>query len=372
MEKKLIIGIDASRSNLAQKTGTEYYSYEIINNLVKNNSRYYFRLYSKTKLDYIGESAHVENKVMKFPKLWSQVRLSAEILTHPPHVLFEPAHTIPLIHGRKTVVTVHDIGFRHFPELYTPLERIYHNWCMGFSIKHATKIIAISKTTRDDIVKIYRADPKKITVIYHGYERNKYYPLSGREQSPDWIVKMKPYIYFIGRLEAKKNLKNLIKAFGLLKKDRRIRHKLVLAGRPGYMYEEIKSEIDSLDPRTREDVVELGYVADEKVSDLMRGADIFAFPSKFEGFGMPLVEAMASGIPVVASNTTSIPEIVGKSALLSDPEDYRKLSTNIELLINNRRKRQELISAGLERARDFNWTDAAHQTLEVLKKAANS
>ncbi len=372
MEEKLIIGIDASRSNVAQKTGTEYYSYEIIKNLIKNNSRYYFRLYSKTELDYVGGYPNVENKVMKFSKLWSQVRLSMEILLNPPHVLFEPAHTIPIIHGRKTVVTLHDVGFRYFPELYTPLERIYHNWCMGFSIKHATKIIAISEATRDDLIKIYGADPKKITVIYHGYEKNKYYPLSAIERSPAWVEKMKPYVYFIGRLEAKKNLKNLVKAFGLLKKDGRVKHKLVLAGRPGYMYEEIEEEINSLDPKIRKDVIELGYVADDKVSSLMRGADIFAFPSKFEGFGMPLVEAMASGVPIVGSNTTSIPEITDKSALLSDPEDFLKLSENMKILITDKRKRQNLVNKGLKRAKDFNWTDAAHKTLEVLKKVANN
>lgn len=371
MEKKLTIGVDASRSNVAQMTGTEYYSYEIIKNLIKSE-RFNFRLYSKTPLEYIQKSSNVENRVMPFPKLWSQIRLSFEIKSNPPDVLFEPAHTIPIIHSDKMVVTVHDVGFKYYPELYTPLERIYHNFCMRFSIKHATEIISISDATTRDIVRIYGADPKKITVIYHGYEKDKYFPVKKGEDIPDWIKKLQPYIYFIGRLEAKKNIKNLVKSFGKLKEDKSIKHKLVLAGRPGYMYEEIRQEIEKLDEDTRIDVVELGYVDDEKVSDLMRHANIFAFVSKFEGFGMPLVEAMASGIPIVGSDTTSIPEITAGAALLSNPDDYKKFANDFKVLINNKLTYNLYVNKGIERAKHFNWKDASDKTLEVLERVGLS
>jgi len=364
--KRVLIGIDASRSNVKQRTGTEYYSYEIVKNLIKNDE-VNFRLYSKTPLEYIGKAKNIENKVMSFPKLWSQLRLSYEIMKNPPDVLFEPAHTIPIYHGKKTVVTLHDVGFKYFPGLYTPLERIYHNWCMGFSLKHATKIIAISEATKKDLIKIYHADPNKISVIYHGYDKNKFYPLTKAAVTSEKIQSLKPYIYFIGRLEAKKNLVNLVRAYGILRKNKKITHKLVFAGRPGYQYEQIKGEIEKLPDGVKQDVVELGYVPDEEMGELMRNASVFAFPSNFEGFGMPLVEAMASKVPVVASDTTSIPEILGDAGLMSDPKDYQKMAENLKKVILDEKLRDNLTARGLERAKTFSWEDAAKKTLEVIK-----
>ncbi|MCX6809159.1 MAG: glycosyltransferase family 1 protein [Candidatus Berkelbacteria bacterium] len=364
----MIIGIDASRSNVKQKTGTEYYSYEIIKNLILSNEDN-FRLYSKTKLDYLEPKPNVENKVMKFPKLWSQVRLSFEMIKNPPDVLFEPAHTIPVFHPKKTVVTLHDVGFKYFPQLYTPLERYYHNFSMGFSVKHATKIIAISEATKKDLMDIYNADEKRISVIYHGFDKEKYYPLKQDEKISEKIIKLKPYIYFIGRLEAKKNIVNLIKAYGILRENPEINHKLVLAGRPGYQYEEIKEEVLKLPLNIQKDVIEPGYILDEEVSEYMRNGSIFAFPSRFEGFGMPLVEAMASGVPIVASNTTSIPEIVSDAGLLCSPDDYQKIASNLEKIISSNGLRVELIEKGLKRSKIFDWEIASKKTLEVIKSA---
>jgi len=365
---KTIIGIDASRSNTAQRTGTEYYSFEIIKEILKfKREGVLFRLYSKTPLDYIERDDGVENKVMSFPKLWSQIRLSFEIFRNPPSVLFVPAHTIPLYHGKKTVVTLHDVGFKYFPELYTPLERYYHNWCMKFSLKHAKEIIAISEATKEDLIKLYEADPKKITVIYHGYDKEKYFL---KKEKSEKLEKISPYIYFIGRLEAKKNITTLVKAFAILKQDEQIKHKLVLAGRPGYMYEEIKELINSLDPKIKSDIVELGYVSDEDAPMYMRNADIFAFPSNFEGFGMPLVEAMASGVPVVASDTTSIPEVVAGAGLLHNVHDPKELAEKLGILINNPQEYKKFQELGLDRASCFNWDDAAKKTLEVIERAA--
>lgn len=368
--KKITIGIDASRSNTSQRTGTEYYSYEIIKEMLnQKNERYNFNLYSKTPLDYVKEGPGVKNQVMHFPKLWSQVRLSAEMIKNPPDVLFVPAHTIPLYHPKNTVVTLHDIGFKYFPELYTPLERIYHNWCMSFSIKHAKKIIAISEATKKDLISAYKADESKITVIYHGYDRDKYFE---EKSDNDEIKKLGSYIYFIGRLEAKKNIKTLIKAYAVLRKDPAIDHKLVLAGRPGYMYEEIKDEIEKVDQGIRKDIIELGYVSDEDAPAYMRSADIFAFPSNFEGFGMPLVEAMASGVPVVAANTSSIPEIVSGAGLLHKVHDEKDLSGKLSSLIKNREEYNRFKKLGLKRAQDFSWDEAAAKTLEVIESATLS
>ncbi len=367
MEKQ-IIGVDASRSNSTQKTGTEYYSYELIRNLAKFDNAF-FRLYSKEPLDYLPKSDHCENKVMQFPRLWSQIRLSWEIFQNPPAVLFEPAHTIPLYHGKKTVVTLHDLGFKHFPELYTPLERIYHSFCMDFSTRHAIKIIAISQATKKDLIDIYHVDEKKIEVIYHGFDKDKFYP--AQKPAGEKIKALMPYIFFIGRLEAKKNIVNLIKSYGLLRQNDQIKEKLVLAGRPGYLYEDIKKEIDALPAKIRQDVIELGYVPDEEVGDLSRYASVFAFPSRFEGFGMPLLEEMACGVPVVASNTTSIPEIVGEAGLLSDPDDAEKFSYNLEQAITNIDLRKKIIEKGLKRSAEFSWEKCARETLNLILSVAN-
>lgn len=366
---KKTIAIDASRSNVRERTGTEYYSFEIIREIVKD-SRFSYRLYSKSPLDYIKKSLNIETKVINLPRLWSQIGLSWEIFRNPPDAAFFPAHTIPIHHGKKTVVTLHDIGFKYFPELYTPLERIYHNFSMGFSLKHATKIIAISASTKNDLIKIYKADPSKITVIYHGYDKEKYYQPSLSQDIPEKIKKLGSYIYFIGRLEAKKNLVNLIKAFETLRQDNpKINHKLVLAGRPGYLYEDIRRQIEMTDIRYKNDIIELGYVADNEVGNLMRFASIFAFPSRFEGFGMPLVEAMACGVPIVATNKTSIPEIVDKCALLTEPDDYKKLAQNMRILIEDKTLRSRLIEDGLERSKKFDWEKCAKETLSVIELA---
>lgn len=369
--RKIIIGIDASRSNTLQRTGTEYYSYEIIKEMIKSDRQdIEFRLYSKTPLDYIGKKANVVNKVMTFPRLWSQIRLSYEIFKNPPDVLFVPAHTIPLYHGKKTIVTLHDVGFRYYPELYTPLERIYHNWCMKYSVKHANKIITISQATKSDLLKLYGAKEKDMSVIYHGFDREKYYP--EKLQNDSRLNNISPYIYFIGRLEAKKNITTLVKAFALLKKDTSISHKLVLAGRPGYQYEEIKELIDSQSEAVKKDIVELGYVSDADAPVYMRNADIFAFPSNFEGFGMPLVEAMASGVPVVASNTTSIPEIVSDAGLLHDVRDEKDLTEKLKLLIKDKKIYDEYVKAGLERSCEFSWQESAKKTLDAIVDLATN
>jgi glycosyltransferase involved in cell wall biosynthesis len=363
MEKQ-IIGIDASRSNSKQKTGTEYYSYELIKNIVKFDE-YKFRLYSKEPVTYLEKRSNIENRVMKFPRLWSQIRLSAEIYQNPPAVLFEPAHTIPLYHGKKTIVTLHDVGFKHFPQLYTPLERMYHNYCMNFSVRHATKIIAISNATRDDLVHLYGAKKEKISVIYHGFDKERFFP--AKTKPSDDILKLQPYIFYIGRIEAKKNIKNLVKAFGKLRQNQKIKEKLVLAGRPGYQYEEIIKEIDQLPKEISRDVVQLGYVADEKVGELTRHASLFAFPSRFEGFGMPLIETMACGVPIVASNTTSIPEIVNDAALMCGPDDVDGLADKMQLIIQNANIRNDLIRKGLKRSSEFSWEKCARETMSVIK-----
>ncbi|MFH1855559.1 MAG: glycosyltransferase family 1 protein [bacterium] len=367
--KSILVGVDASRSNVKQKTGTEYYSQEIIKHLVENKE-VDFRLYSKTPLGFLKKEQNIDFKVMPFPKLWSQIRLSLELLVNKPDVLFEPAHTIPVIHGQKVVTTLHDVGFRHFPELYTPLERFYHNWSMAFAVRHATKIITISESTKKDLVKFYSADPKKIEIIYHGYDRQKFYPKKAGQKAPDEILKLGEYIYFIGRLEAKKNIVSLVKAFGVLRKNHsELKTKLVLAGRPGYLYEDIKTEIGKLDKNVQKDVIEPGYIPDEIMADYLRFAKVFAFPSKFEGFGMPLVEAMACNVPIVASNTTSIPEITGSATLLHDVEDVDQIAEYLYIALKDENIRKRLIGDGTKRLPMFDWDKAASKTLDVIKSA---
>jgi len=372
----MLIGIDASRAVKNQKTGTEYYSEEIIYNLSLIDQKNDYILYSPnmpTSGKLLKLPKNFTWKIMPFPRLWSQTRLSCEMLfgNPKPDVMFEPAHTIPIFCHKNSVVTLHDLGFKYYPELYTRFERFYHNWCMDFSQKHAKHIITPSQYTKDDLVKIYHLDPKKITVIYHGYNKDLYYP--SNNQNPIANSQQQttsPYIFFVGRLEEKKNIENLVEAYAILRKDKSINHKLILAGKPGYNYGEIKIKIEKLPPEIKKDIIETGYVEEQKLAIMMREASIFFFPSAFEGFGLPVIEAMASGTPVVASNTTSIPEIANNAALLVDPRTPVAMADALKKIITNKAISNDLKEKGIKRASEFTWRKSAEQTLDVITKTA--
>jgi glycosyltransferase involved in cell wall biosynthesis len=373
----MLIGIDASRAVKNQPTGTEYYSREIIKALARIDQRNFYLLYSPTKPK--GELAHLPArfiwKIIPFPRLWSQVRLSWELLTTKarPDIVFEPAHTIPVIHPVPMVITIHDLGFKHHPELYTRFENFYHNFSARFSARHANQIIAVSNFTARDILKSYSLRPDKVDVIYHGVDKSLFRPASLKEKKqplPSGISR--PYIFYIGRLEHKKNIVSLLKAYQILREEKKVRHRLVLAGRPGFGYDKIKKTIDDLSPAVAQDVIETGYISQKDYSQILKNADIFAFPSNFEGFGMPVIEAMASGVPVVCSDRTSLPEIAGNAALLIDPKKPFEMAVAFSKIINKPAIRNSLISKGLKRSMFFSWERTAQKTLAILEKAGRN
>lgn len=366
----MTIGVDTSRVTKEHLTGTEYYSIEVIKQFMKLDHEDQFLLYAqKDPRPNLGSlPSNFKAKVMPFPKFWSQIRLSGEMLTKKPDVLFVPAHLVPIIHPQNTVATIHDLGFKHFPELYPPSELLYHNWGMNFSVKHAKKIITVSEYTKRDLLNTYNIEPTKIDVIWSGVDLEKFKPdvSTGRAK-----VKKKPYILYIGRLEEKKNIVNMIRAYAILRKEQNTVHQLVLAGSPGFGYENIQKEIESLPKEIQKDIIQLGYISEEEYVKRLREADIFLFCTNFEGFGFPVIEAMATGTPVVASNVTSIPEIAGNAALLVDQKKPLQIAAAISKLIHNEGFKKSLILKGRMRARIFTWEQCGRKTLETIKNTAN-
>jgi glycosyltransferase involved in cell wall biosynthesis len=359
----MLIGIDTSRTTKPKLTGTEYYSIEIIKKLAEIDHTNQYILYAQLDpAERLGAlPANFKTKIMPFPKLWSQVRLSWEMLWKKPDVLFVPSHTVPLIHPKNTVVTLHDLGFKHFPELYSQEELAYHNWTMNFSAHGACQIITPSEFTRQDLIKTYDLDPSKIHVVWHGFDKDRFFHSSA--------IAKQDYILFIGRIEEKKNIRNMIKAYAMLRCEAKVTHKLVLAGSPGFGYEGIKAEIAKLPKEIQKDIIETGYISEKDYIHRLQEADIFLFATNFEGFGMPIVEAFACGTPVITSNTSSMPEIAGNAALLVDPQKPYQIAAAMSRLIHDPSLKKSLILKGRVRSAQFSWDKAAMETLEVLRKA---
>lgn len=358
----MTIGIDASKIAKKIKTGTETYSAELIKALAKIDQRNDYILYSPSpisdKLPDLPKNFQI--KVLPFTKGWTQIRLSLEMLFNKPDILFMPAHTLPMRFPKKTVCTIHDLGFIHFPELYSAKELRYQSWALRHALKHAYHIIAVSEFTKKDLAEQFHLDPQKITVVYEAYDKEKFQPSSTKKSDP-------PTILFIGRLEEKKNIINMIRAFGRLRENPAIKHRFVLAGKPGFGYDKIQSEIKKLPADVARDIKLPGYVSEDVYLELLKNADILFFSTMFEGFGLPVLEAMACGIPVVASNRTSLPEIVSDAGLLVDPANAEDMAAALAKIILDENLKKDLIVKGLARAQQFSWQKTAQETLKVFE-----
>ena len=367
----MIIGIDASRANREQKTGIEWYSYHLIQELKKISLAPgdKFILYTPFKLH--GPLAEMpinwEEKVLKWPPkyLWTQVRLAWEMLFHPPDVLFVPAHCLPLLSSVKKVVSVHDLGFKHLAKSYSFFQRVYYYISHYWSLKMAKQIIVPSEFTKNDILENFCSPRAEITVIPLGYTFKEKL-LNTQVNSNSILDKYKiekPFFLYVGRLEKKKNVLGLIRAYQELKKSKQKLEipNLVLAGKPGYGYRDIKNQISKI-----KNIKEIGYIAPEDLPALYSSSLALVFPSFYEGFGLPLLEAMANNCPVLASNAGSLPEIGGEAVLYFNPYDIEDIKNVMMRIIKNKELRQDLIKMAGQRVKLFSWEKCAQSTKKVL------
>ncbi len=365
------IGIDASRTVYKQKTGTEYYSYNLIKNLIKLDRKNEYILYSRNPLTKYFQNLpeNFKNKIIYFPRFWTQIRLSVEMLLNKPDLLFIPSHTIPIIHPKKTVVTCHDVGFRNYPSSYSKFQLWHLEFTTKKAVLWAEKIIAVSKSTKQDLIDIYGAKPEQIEVVYEGFTNKLYHPIKDRNKIKEVLKKYnipEKYVLFVGRLEERKNIPRLINAFNIIKKEKGIRHKLVLVGKKGYKFEQIINIIDKL--RLKDKIVLTGYIPEQDLPYIFSDADLFVLPSLYEGFGIPILEAFACGCPVATSNVSSMPEVAGKAAILFNPQKTDEIAQAVYKIISDDALKNNLIEKGFNQCKKFSWQKCAQETLEVLEE----
>jgi glycosyltransferase involved in cell wall biosynthesis len=368
----MLIGIDASRTTVTRRTGTERYALEITKALIDAapNDRFFLYFNQPPEPDLLPRTDRVRWRVIPSPRLWTHARLSAELARRPPDVLFVPAHSLPLLHPSASVVTVHDLGYLFFPDEHTRTSRLARDLANRWSASQALRTIAVSAATRDDLVGRYRVPRGRIDVVHHGHDPS-FRPVEDPARLESVTARYgldAPYFLFVGTLQPRKNYERLLSAFDQFSSRSRSTHLLALVGSAGWQVARLERALARNGARDR--IRRLGYVPDADLPALLSGAVALTLPSLYEGFGLPALEAMASGTPVLASNTSSLPEVVGNAGLLVDPLDVGALADALRRLATDGELRRELARRGLRRAARFTWQRAADETLAVLRKAA--
>lgn len=357
-----VIGIDASRAVSPHPTGTETYSLRLIQALLSLNPPWSIRLYFRqTPPGRLFPQADL--RVIPFPRLWTHIRLSWEMARHPPDLLFVPAHVLPPVHPRRSLVTVHDLGYRYFPRAHTRFQRVYLDLSTRWNARAAAHVLADSEATRADLVRIYGIPSAKVTVAYPGYDESL-----APVRDPAVLTAVRDrygisgeYFLYLGTLQPRKNLARLVQAFSRLP----TRAVLVLAGQKGWLADDLFALIRRLGLEGR--VLCPGYVRPEDRAPLLSGALAFVFPSLYEGFGLPVLEAQACGCPVICSSTSSLSEVAGDAALQVHPEDVAALSDAMARLESASDLRRELVERGFANLRRFSWERCARTALQVME-----
>ena len=415
----MVIGIDASRAFLRRRTGIEEYSYQLIKHLRAElrDARVVLYVRAGQMIDFDLPETWVVRALWS-PRLWTQVRLSLELLCHPVDALLVPAHIVPVIHPQRTIVVVHGLEYEFCPEAYSWWERWYMRGSIWYSVWAASDVVCVSENTRQDVMRLYGVAKEKIALIGEGYARDEM--LGKRSESEEvgqgrgnmdheveetqgtsdaaraprsgLLAFAEPYFLFIGRIEERKNVRRIIEAFDVFKQETGATHRLVLVGKPGYGYERVERHRSQA--KSREDIIELGYVSEEEKWQLLQGAEAFLFPTLYEGFGIPVLEAQSVGVPVITSLTSSLPEVSGGisvrsdhaaadlgeharrtsaradvgAALLVDPEDVDAIATAMRQLTSDDVLKQSLVAKGYANVKRYSWEGCAREVVKLSVK----
>lgn len=358
----MIIGIDGNEANVEKRVGIGEYAFELIKNFEQFKTDINFVIYLKEKPreDLPKPRIGFEYRIVGPKKLWTQLGLPFDLLFHKPRpdVFFTPSHYSPRFSPVKTAISIMDLSYIYYPQLFRK-EDLYQliHWTKYSAIK-SSKIFTISRASKDDIIKVYKVQEDKVVVTYPGIKQMTDKTLQKDKNSGQ-------YILFVGTLQPRKNIVKLIEAYSKINTDLR----LLIVGKKGWIFDEILSAPKKYG--VSEKVEFLDFVKDDEMADLYKNALCFVLPSLYEGFGLPVLEAMKNGCPVIISNVSSLPEAGGDAALYFDPENVDDIQKTIEKVISNENLRKEMIKKGYAQVKKFSWEKTARETLKVLEEVAN-
>jgi len=366
------IGIEATAyyKNIA---GSGVYARNIINIWKKKegnkNTIFLFSSKRPSEID-LGKKKNIFARLINGIKdiLWMQIVLPFKLKKNNVDIIFCPAFLGPILSHCPIIVAIHDMSFIRYPQTLDRLFLLYVKILLPLIKRKADVILTISEFSKTEIIKLLKVPKEKIKVIYEGCDE-KFKVINDEVR----IIKVKnkyslfqQFILNVGTLEPRKNIISLITAFNSLKKKQLIEHKLVLCGPKGWHYKDIFKKTKEL--KLENEIIFLGFIPEEDLPFLYNVAQVFVYPSLYEGFGLPVLEAMSCGCPVITSNVSSLPEIVGNSAILVDPLNTEELEQAILKVIKNEDLRKDLIKKGINRSKMFSWEKAAEDTYAILKR----
>jgi glycosyltransferase involved in cell wall biosynthesis len=369
------IGIDYTAA-ARQGGGIGRYTRELVTALLKLTSPHQYTIFAAAGGPVRGDwRSEIESRSVRFrtipltddwmARLWQRLRvpIPVEVITGPLDVFYSPDFVLPPTRRRTcTLLTVHDLSFLRYPDAFVPSLRCYLERTVPRSVARADRVLADSEATRTDLIACYGALSEKVEVLYSGVDprfRPEQEPGEREQLRARYSVGDRPYVLSVGTLQPRKNYVRLIQAFATLPPANL---QLCIAGGRGWLCEDIFAEAERHGDRVRI----LGFVDDADLPALYRNAALFALPSLYEGFGLPVLEAMACGTPVVCSNISSLPEVAGDAALMVDPFDIDGLAEAMTRTLEDAGLRQRMIAKGLAQAARFTWAESARQLLGVF------
>lgn len=371
--QKQCVGISAqllSGQNSYRAAGIHRYIYSLLQHLPNAAPQFDYTVFT-------GDTAPTPHPALRMNRtalpttnpfariFWEQCAQPLAAKNNRLRLLHCTAYVSPLIALTPTVVTVHDLSFLRVPERFRFANRTYLSLFTGISCQRARRVIAVSAATKDDVMKVFGLPAEKVDVVYSGLDPHMKRP------SPDEIAAFRArhglpdrFILYLGTIEPRKNLSTLIRAYARV---RPVGIKLVCAGGRGWMSEDVFQTVNEL--RISRDVIFPGFVPSEELPFWYSAAELFVYPSSYEGFGFPVIEAMACGTPTITTNASSLPEAAGDAALLVPPDDITALADALSSLLTNPAQRNELAARGQAQARQFSWDDTARHTAAVYANA---
>ncbi len=354
--------------------GVKVYTQNLLPHLFPMNSKnHYVLMYQNPNL--IGTYAsypNVDEMALSIPGsiIWDQVAVPWIAKKKKLDVIFNPKFTIPLLSSAKKVFVLHGSEWFVIPKTFLWYDRWYFSKLVPLYCRHADKFISVSHTVKNDVVKFTGVDPDKVIPIHNGYDQDRFHVI--KDSNHLKAVKQKyqlpnKFILWVGQIYPPKNVGRLLRAFSQIKGE--ISHQLVIAGEQRWQGKDELRLIRDLGIQDR--IHFTGWVSHDDLPVFYNLADLFVLPSLYEGFGIPLLEAMACGCPVLTSRTGTPPEVVGDTGYLVDPLNVDEIAKGIREVLSNLRIREAMVQKGFERVKSFSWEKCARETLEVLESVCS-